>query len=488
MYAQAAQVHLGAHPDLTRPPAGLELTVAAPETNFMTSVRSAAVAGAFYPAGSRELAREVDDLLGHSAGGGLAPGFPKALIVPHAGYVYSGNVAAEAYDRLRPARGIVRRVVLLGPCHRVPVRGLALPDAAAFATPLGEVPLDREAMAMLAGLDQVVVNSAVHAEEHALEVQLPFLQRVLGEFSLVPLAVGAATPEQVSEVIEKLWGGEDTLIVISSDLSHYRPYDEACAIDRGTVQAILNYAIDINHEQACGATPVAGMLLAAKRHKLNVELLDLRNSGDTAGGRAHVVGYASFAFWEGAPDFGEAHGRTLLAIARSSIEAALGVSAPKPLPAEPWLKPSRASFVTLTQHGALRGCIGSLEAHQPLGEDVSHNARAAALSDPRFAPLAADELAGTRIEVSLLSTPKQLAFADHADLIAQLRPDEDGLILEYEGARGTFLPQVWESLPEPEQFVAELKRKAGLAPSVSTAKCRIQRYHVLKWKEPEPKQ
>ncbi len=449
----------------------------------MASVRPAAVAGMFYPAAPRELAREVDDMLAHSATSGLAPGFPKALIVPHAGYVYSGSVAAEAYDRLRPARGIVRRVVLLGPCHRVPVRGLALPEATAFATPLGQVPIDQEAVKSLAGLPQVVVSRAVHAEEHALEVQLPFLQRVLGEFSLVPLAVGAATPEQVAEVIDRLWGGAETLIVISSDLSHYHPYEEARAIDRGTAQAILDYSTEIDHEQACGATPVAGMLLAAKRHRLKVELLDLRNSGDTAGGRGRVVGYAAFAFWDGAQSFAEEHGRTLLDIARNSIEAALGVSELKLLPDEPWLKPAHATFGTLTQNGRLRGCIGSLEAHRPLGEDVRHNARAAALSDPRFPPLTSEELASTRIEVSLLSTPKLLAFADHADLMAQLRPGEDGLILEYGEARGTFLPQVWDSLPDPEQFVAELKRKAGLSPGVSTAKCRIQRYRVLKWKE-----
>jgi AmmeMemoRadiSam system protein A len=196
-----------------------------------------------------------------------------------------------------------------------------------------------------------------------------------------------------------------------------------------------------------------------------------------------VVGYASFAFWNGASSFGDAHGRTLLDIARNSIEAALGVSGVMLLPDEPWLKPAHASFVTLTQNGRLRGCIGSLEAHRPLGEDVRHNARAAALSDPRFPPLTREELAGTRVEVSLLSTPKLLAFADHADLIARLRPGEDGLILECGEASGTFLPQVWESLPDAEQFVAELKRKAGLSPGVSTAKCRIQRYRVLKWKE-----
>jgi MEMO1 family protein len=223
--------------------------------------------------------------------------------------------------------------------------------------------------------------------------------------------------------------------------------------------------------------------LAARRHGLNAELLDLRNSGDTAGGRGRVVGYASFAFWDGAPAFGEEHGRTLLGIARNSIEAALGAAPLLPLPDAPWLRPAHATFCTLTQEGKLRGCIGSLEAHRPLGEDVRHNARAAALSDPRFPPLAREELAQTRIEVSLLSAPKELAFADHADLIAQLRPGEDGLILECGGARGTFLPQVWEGLPDPEQFIAELKRKAGLAPNVSTAKCRIQRYRVLKWKE-----
>jgi len=437
----------------------------------------------FYPATARELARDIDDMLAHSAAAVPAPGFPKALIVPHAGYIYSGAVAAEAYARLRAARGIVRRVVMLGPCHRVPVRGLALPEATSFATPLGQIRIDQEAVKALAGLPQVVVSSAVHAEEHALEVQLPFLQRVMGEFSLVPLVVGAATPEEVFEVIDKLWGGVETLFVISSDLSHYHPYDEARAIDRRTVQAILDYSTAIDHEQACGATPVTGMLLAARRHRLNIELLDLRNSGDAAGGRARVVGYASFALWDDAPSFTDAQGRTLLGIARNSIEAALGVAQLKLLPDEPWLKPAQATFVTLTQGGDLRGCIGSLEAHRPLGEDVRHNARAAALSDPRFPALKAEELALTRVEVSLLSTPKELAFADHADLIAQLRPGEDGLILECAGACGTFLPQVWESLPDPEQFIAELKRKAGLSPGASTAKCRIQRYRVLKWKE-----
>ena len=323
----------------------------------------------------------------------------------------------------------------------------------------------------------------MHAEEHALEVQLPFLQRVLGEFSLVPLAVGAATPEQVAEVIDRLWGGAETLIVISSDLSHYHPYDEACAIDRGTAEAILDYSTDIDHEQACGATPVAGMLLAAKRHKLKVELLDLRNSGDTAGGRGRVVGYASFAFWDGAPGFAR---RAWAHAARHREEQHRGCAG--------GVRAQAAARRALAQAGArdLRHADPERQAarlhRQPGSAPAAGRGRAPqrprrGAVGPRFPPLTSEELASTRVEVSLLSTPKLLAFADHADLIAQLRPGEDGLILEYGEARGTFLPQVWESLPDPEQFVAELKRKAGLSPGVSTAKCRIQRYRVLKWKE-----
>ncbi|TMG88322.1 MAG: AmmeMemoRadiSam system protein B, partial [Betaproteobacteria bacterium] len=184
-------------------------------------VRPPAVARLFYPDDARVLADEVAAYLDQTEETPLVPGFPKAVIVPHAGYIYSGPVAASAYDLLRPARGVVKRVVVLGPCHRVPVHGLALPRAKAFDTPLGRIPVDCEAIASIRVLPQVVESAATHAEEHALEVQLPFLQRVLGEFSLVPLVVGDAAPEKVADVLERIWGGTETLIVISSDLSHY---------------------------------------------------------------------------------------------------------------------------------------------------------------------------------------------------------------------------------------------------------------------------
>ena len=268
----------------------------------MHDVRPAAVAGMFYPGSSAALAESVRACLADAATRPLsAATLPKAVIVPHAGYVYSGPIAGAAYARLAAGRRTIRRVVLLGPTHRVPVRGLALPTARAFATPLGVVEVDRKAALLALTLPQVQESDAAHALEHSLEVQLPFLQAVLDEFRIVPFAVGDATADEVADVIDRLWGGPETLIVISSDLSHYHRYAEARAIDRGTADAILALGPEIDHEQACGATPVNGLLLCARRRGLAAELLDLRNSGDTAGDKARVVGYASFAFAQGEP-------------------------------------------------------------------------------------------------------------------------------------------------------------------------------------------
>ena len=264
----------------------------------MQAVRPAAVAGMFYPEAPSALSNSVRDFLAQAAPRAIDSAAPKALIVPHAGYVYSGPVAASAYARIAGARATIRRVVLLGPVHRVPIRGLALPVARAFATPLGTVEVDAAAVAEALALPQVRTSEAAHALEHALEVQLPFLQTILEEFRIVPFAVGDATAAEVAAVIDRLWGGPETLILVSSDLSHYHPYDQAKAIDRGTVEEILALTSAIDHEQACGATPINGFAVCARRRSLAGELLDLRNSGDTAGDKSRVVGYAAFAFSE----------------------------------------------------------------------------------------------------------------------------------------------------------------------------------------------
>jgi AmmeMemoRadiSam system protein B len=260
----------------------------------MQDVRPAAVAGMFYPDAPDRLAGDVRSYLAHASSG--AARTPKALIVPHAGYVYSGPIAASAYALVAPLRDTVKRVVLLGPAHRVAVRGLATTGATAFETPLGEVRIDIHGVATALAFAQVTVSDAAHAYEHALEVQLPFLQTVLRDFALVPFAVGHVTTGEVAEVVDALWGGPETLLVVSSDLSHYHPYAEAKRIDRATADAILAMSPTLDHEQACGATPINGLLQCARKRGLVPTLLDLRNSGDTAGDRTRVVGYASFAF------------------------------------------------------------------------------------------------------------------------------------------------------------------------------------------------
>lgn len=263
---------------------------------MMSVIREPAVAGQFYPGDPEQLGGTIDILLDEVES--VADAAPKALIVPHAGYVYSGPIAASAYARLRPHRDQYRRVVLLGPCHRVPVRGLALSGADAFRTPLGDVPLDTAA---IAGLEspQIEVFDATHEFEHSLEVHLPFLQTVLAHFKLIPIVVGNTTPQRVADVLDSLWGGPETLLVISSDLSHYLSYDRARAIDGETRQAIEDLEVrGIDHDTACGATPIRGLLLTAKRRGMQVTTLDLRNSGDTAGDRRHVVGYGSWMFLE----------------------------------------------------------------------------------------------------------------------------------------------------------------------------------------------
>ena len=260
----------------------------------MQNIRRPAVAGMFYPDDPRELHTMLQGFLQNTKPGGEAP---KAIIAPHAGYIYSGPIAATAYAQLALDRVDITRIVLLGPSHRVPFRGLALSSAEAFLTPLGEVPLDLRAKDRLADLPQVKVLDEAHAMEHSLEVHLPFLQEILDSFTLIPLVVGEASTKEVGEVVERLWDGPETRIVISSDLSHYHDYRTAQRLDQATSEAIETLQPeDIGYEDACGRNPVNGLLEVAQKYGLKGKTLDLRNSGDTAGPRNQVVGYGAYVF------------------------------------------------------------------------------------------------------------------------------------------------------------------------------------------------
>ena len=262
-------------------------------------VRSPAVAGSFYP-GDEPTLRDLVDAMTRAAQ--PQPPVPKALIVPHAGYIYSGSTAAEGYACLVPAVAAIEHVVIVGPCHHVGIRGIALPDADALRTPLGDVPVWREGAALALAQPGVVVSAAVHEREHSLEVQLPFIQRLLPEADVLPLAAGWVAPGQVGAALDAVWGGAETVIVISSDLSHYLPYAQAKAVDEQTIADILALAWPIESERACGASGVNGLLAVARAHGLAPRLISACNSGDTAGDKRRVVGYASVAFDETGDD------------------------------------------------------------------------------------------------------------------------------------------------------------------------------------------
>ena len=442
----------------------------------MVSVRQAAGAGQFYPDNAAELSTTVKRYLAVAS---RASGpVPKAIIAPHAGFVYSGAVAASAYARIAPAARQITRVILLGPCHRVAVRGMALSSADAFATPLGNIAIDGHTQKRLLELPQVQLFDETHAQEHSLEVHLPFLQVILGDFSLVPIVVGEASPDDVADVLEAVWGGPETLIVISSDLSHFEDYETARGMDKTTCRAIENLdPAGIGRHHACGRNPVGGILAMARRRGLEVSTVDLRNSGDTAGTKDRVVGYGSWVFVErektGGDDFAAKtralladHGNTLVHLAAASIDYGLERGRPPIVDlnqSAPILRENGASFVTLKRDGKLRGCIGSSAASKPLVRDVSEHAYAAAFQDPRFPPLQASERDGLSLSVSVLSAPSPMTFSDENDLLTALKPHVDGLIIADGGRRALFLPSVWEQLPQPQVFLSHLKQKAGLS-------------------------
>jgi AmmeMemoRadiSam system protein B/AmmeMemoRadiSam system protein A len=429
----------------------------------MLQIREPGVQGLFYPADPGALTAAVD---AHLAAGSGWPQQPKALIAPHAGYVYSGDVAGEAYSALAAHADAITRVVLLGPAHRLAFRGIAAPTAQAFATPLGSVPLDRGAIDALVGAGSLQLIDRAFDREHCLEVQLPFLQRCLQNFTLVPLIVGDARPAEVETVLAQLWGGEETLILVSSDLSHFQGYDSARGTDAATAKLIERHkAGALDGQFACGYLPIAGLLRRAAELDMRATTLSLRNSGDSAGDRDRVVGYGAFALEYAdrarLPDnyrreLEEAARMALLGVGdRAEIDLALE-SYPEPLLA------ARRTFVTLREAGELRGCIGSVEPNRPLIADVVHNTLAAATSDTRFKPVDAQEVARIEIHVSILSHDRPLAFTSEAELLDQLRPGIDGLMIRDGEHRSLFLPQVWNMVPDRREFLQHLKSKAGL--------------------------
>ena len=453
-------------------------------------IRKPAVAGLWYPAQRQKLEQVIEQFTVQARKSRITipPNSQlKALIMPHAGFIYSGLTAAHASLVLEKRQ--YRKVVLLGPDHRAGFKNGAISDAKAYQTPLGLVRLhaDAEKLRLHTGLFQPSRTSDQY--EHSLEAIIPFLQTYLKEFELVPIVLGPSDIQQMADIIDPLLA-QDTLLVISSDLSHFLPYTEATVRDRQTLDLIINRQSPrlINSENsACGKIPILVLLELARRHQWNSVLLHYSNSGDTAGDKDRVVGYAAIAlFEESNPSvsttgqrhlFSQKQGQDLIKLARLTIMDRLGVKVDttaldKDL-AKPCFQKRCGTFVTLNNGDRLRGCIGNLAPKFTVREGIRRNSIDAAFHDPRFPPLKPDELDNINISVSILTQPQPLEYTKNADLLAKLRAHEDGVIIRKEADGATFLPQVWEQLPTPEIFLTQLCLKAGL-PADAWQKSRLE--------------
>ena len=441
----------------------------------METIRKAAVAGTFYPSSQEELKSMIKSFYDQAND---QPAVGKALIAPHAGYIYSGPIATSCYAPLSKRSEEIKRVILLGPSHYVGFLGMAVPSVDFFETPLGKIHIDEQNRQIALKCNDVISYDQAHMQEHSLEVHLPFLQESLKDFTILPIVVGDCDSETVSELILKLWGSEETLIIVSTDLSHFMTYENASNTDKDTCSKIENLSMDFDHYGACGFRPLHGFLLAAKEKNIKPKLVDLRNSGDTSGNKDRVVGYASFIC-----DSKEklnsvlntSQHKALIDLAKYSIASKLGIETEKPdctkLPVI-----DIATFVTLKINDELRGCIGTLSAYRSLENDIIENSLSAAFKDPRFKPLTAYEFMKTSISISILTEAENIKFSSEDELLSKIRPGVDGLILSDGNRRGTFLPCVWEDLPDKKLFWSHLKRKAGFPVNYWSSTLKVQRY------------
>ncbi len=489
------------------------------------SIREPVWAGRFYPADPRVLRQEIERLL-HRAEG-LSKGAKShepnrgrlcAVVFPHAGYSYSGVVAARS--AIEAEKGDFSTAIIMGPDHRVGFRNVALSDKSAWATPLGILRVSPKAGLLRKEKDIFRPVEMSDQTEHSVEVVLPFLQVVKKDFQIIPLVVGPCDISEVSRALDPLLDGH-TLVVVSSDLSHFLTYDQAVRQDRATIESILRLdpaLLRTSENRACGKYPLMVLLNLARRHGWRPELLLYKNSGDITGDKSRVVGYASIAFFEadqnkdpaqhspslhsktgGKSEMNSAdrpqfltkdQGIALTRLARQTIASAFeGKEAPSELPPElqaPELQEERGTFVTLTKHGMLRGCIGNILPNGSIIESVKRNALNAAFRDFRFPPLTHDELPDIHIEVSILTLPKRLEYLSADDLIQKLQPGVHGVIIKEGMASATFLPQVWEQLPSPEEFLTRLCLKAGLPGNEwKTGRLEVETYEVQYFDEPE---
>lgn len=416
-------------------------------------VREPIVAGQFYPIDGLE--EMITEYLNNAEEKNL-PNI-RGLVAPHAGYIFSGQVAAQGFRQIDKR---IKTAIVIGPSHHSYFIGASIANVTHYRTPLGDIKLS-DKVKELRNEDLIVSRESAHDQEHSVEVELPFLQKGLGSFEVIPMVAGDVDPEKLADVLIK-YIDDETLVVASSDLSHYYPYDMAVQLDKICTDAIPNLDFyGMGDCQACGKIPVLTLMHIAEKLGWSGSLIDYKNSGDTAGNKGSVVGYASIAFYEG---LNENEQEFLLQLARQTLESYLGgegvQEVDESLLSENLLK-TQGCFVTLNEHGQLRGCIGHIIPQEALYKCVMDNAISAALYDRRFLPVVHDELKDIKIEISVLSIPKRLKYESADELLSLLTPLKDGVVIKSGVGQSTYLPQVWESLPEKEGFLSSLCIKGG---------------------------
>lgn len=443
-------------------------------------VRPMSCAGVFYPSDPASYASVLGALSARIRGGAERP--YKAMILPHAGLAYCGPIGITGYRSIAHAMS-VKRVVLLSPAHRMAFTGMAVPDAEAFDTPFGPLLVDLEGLAQARRLPSVTLLDAAFDREHGVEAHFPLIRRYLPNAAIVPVILGAVSRQAVVDFLSWMWGGPETLIIISSDLSHYLDGDQARALDlesAGFIERFEGASLTARH--ACGFRGIGALIDQARARDLRTLRLDVRHSGDVTGKSDRVVGYAAYGFEPAeTATLPPALAQELAKVARQALRYAVARGRAPEVALETFpeaLRTHMRSFVTLEKGGQLRGCIGSYEAVNPLVRDVVQNAWKAGFRDPRFKPVSSDELADLTLSISLLSTPRIMSISGEQELIDSLVPGRDGLILAGAGKKAIFLPKVWTSLPDPRQFIRQLKLKAGLTADAWPADMKAARYTV----------
>lgn len=424
-------------------------------------IKKPSVAGQFYTADKDELAASIESFVVNSQKDCSYES--RAVIVPHAGHMYSGALAARGYQYLKRN---IETLIIFAPAHRYAVETFAVPTDDAWQIPTGELKINKEMVKEIQNMGGEYCDEAF-LNEHSIEVQLPFIKQFMPETLIVPVLIGGSSYHDISAVIKKYWDNEKVGFVISSDLSHFRNKQEASRIDNATADMIENLIADnMMPEQACGYKAICGLIDFAKEKGFSLMRVGMTDSSEKSGDTTSVVGYGSWylAEQDKCEYLKEYFAETLLNLCKVSIKSQIEKVNVKVENYPRALETKTACFVTLNIEENLRGCIGSIIAVEPLIVNICKNARNAAFNDPRFTPVQANELEKISISVSLLSHPVRMCFKDENDLLEQLKPGVDGLIIKDAGRQAVYLPEVWHQLPEKEQFLNSLKQKAGLAP------------------------